>query len=466
VKPLSLRTTLTATYMGMLALLVTVLAIGFRVSLMRQLDDDATQALEEKARGLHGYLRFKDGVPVLVYDHADIEESTFVADATRYYQIYSAKDGRLVVQSPALEALGLHYTPGEVDEFRASTGVHDVQTDRGRLRLLSTIIAPSPDEQYIVQTGELLSRIDATLANFDRVLFWRTLVGLVISGIVGWLLARWALAPFSRLAASAQAIDITSLHQRLAVRGTNDELDIVANAFNRALERVDASVGEMRQFSAALAHELRTPLAILRGETELALRRASSADELRQQLANQIEEFDRLTRLINQILTLARAEAGEIALVEELVDLAALGASVVEQIEPVAGARSIGLKWHATESARVKGDAGWLERLLLILLDNAINYTPDGGSVSASIGKTGPLVVLSVKDTGIGIPSDALPHVFERFFQADSGRSRHTEGAGLGLTLAKWIATRHGGSISVISQQGQGSTFTVTLPAI
>ena len=144
-------------------------------------------------------------------------------------------------------------------ELRANAGPHDVQTDRGRLRLLTSVISPTPGEVYLVQVGELLTSVDATLAGFDRLLLWWILGGLALAAVVGRWLAGRALAPLSRLAVATQAIGIKNLDARLSVRGANDELDQVAQAFNHALARVELSVGEMRQFSAALAHELRTP---------------------------------------------------------------------------------------------------------------------------------------------------------------------------------------------------------------
>jgi heavy metal sensor kinase len=314
--------------------------------------------------------------------------------------------------------------------------------------------------------GELLDRADQTLAAFDRLLVWRTLEGLVVAALLGRWLAGRALAPLSRLAQATHAIGITNLGDRLPVRGADDELDQVAHSFNQALARVEHSVGEMRQFSAALAHELRTPLAILRGDAELALNPTLSSEELRQTLTGQLDEFDRLTRLINQILTLARAETGEIPIAREPIDVAALGLSVVDQIEPVAAARGIALTCVVDgDRICVTGDAGWLERLLLILLDNAIKFTPHGGRISLTLSRRDTDACIAIADTGIGIAPDALPHVFERFYRAESARTREGAGSGLGLALAKWIVERHHATIRVDSRPGHGSTFIVTLAA-
>jgi len=205
-----------------------------------------------------------------------------------------------------------------------------------------------------------------------------------------------------------------------------------------------------------------------------ALRSAAVTREMREAqlqimfekyLRRAIDECDRLTRLINQLRMLARAEAGEIAIASDLVDVAALAASVVEQIEPVAGARGIAISCADGQRIVARGDAGWLQRLLLILLDNAIKFTGEGGRIGVTFARANGLVRVAVTDTGTGIRPDALPHVFERFYRADRARSRKTSGAGLGLALAKWIVDRHHGTIAVESRPGEGSTFTVSLPA-
>ena len=238
----------------------------------------------------------------------------------------------------------------------------------------------------------------------------------------------------------------------------------MASAFNETLAHLEHAVGEMRQFSSALAHELRTPLAALRGEMELALLRPGSEREWRTSAASQIEEIDKLTRMVNQLLTLARAESGEIPLAHEAVDLGALAATVTEQLEPVAQAKDLTLDCVVRQPVTVKGDSGWLERLLLNLLDNAIKYTPSRGRISVGVSRENDQARVDVSDTGPGIRADALPRIFERFYRVDPARSSAVEGAGLGLSLAKWIVDRHQGRIDVRSEPGKGSTFTIWLP--
>jgi heavy metal sensor kinase len=332
------------------------------------------------------------------------------------------------------------------------------------VRIANSAIRDRLGREYLVQVGVSLNTMDAALRRYRDLLLWLLPAALLVSVAVSWWLAAFALRPLTVLAADAREIDVRTLERRVPTRGVQDELEDVASAFNDTLGRLEHSVGEMRQFSAALAHELRTPLAALRGEIELALRQSSRNADEQSRLASQIEELDRLARLIDQILTLARAESGQIRLTFAPVDVGALAASLVEQLEPVAQARTIDLRCERNGTVMVKGDAGWLQRLLLNLLDNAIKFTREGGQVVLRVSHEAGRARIDVRDTGIGMPPDVMPHVFERFFQADPARSSVNDGAGVGLSLVKWIVDRHEGTISVNSRVGEGSTFTVRLP--
>jgi heavy metal sensor kinase len=287
---------------------------------------------------------------------------------------------------------------------------------------------------------------------------------LLVAVFAFWWLARFALLPLSAVAAVAAEIDVNTLDTRVPVRGVRDELDRVAEAFNQTLSRLARAVGEMRQFSTALAHELRTPLAGLRGQIELSLRSPGISAGQRDRFVSQMEEIDRLTRLIDRVLTLARAESGQVQLTFAPVDLGALAESLVGQLQPMSEARSIDLSCEAAGAVVVDGDAGWLERMLLNLLDNALKYTGPHGRIEVRVSRTRDAARVDVRDTGVGLSPGDAARVFEKFFRADPARSSETEGAGLGLSLVDWIAARHGGSVTVSSRLGEGSTFTVTLP--
>jgi len=462
--PLRARLAVSATVV--FAVLIGALAVASYTVLARQLDADASARLAELTEGLHGYLRFHDDVPSVEFDASDGDQVSFVQEATRYYQIYEAGSGRLLFQSSALAPLGLRMTPERVRGSMASLRPFDVATDYGRLRVSNSLVPGAGATTYLLQVGVTLAPNDAALRRYRDLLLLGVPACLIVAGAGSWWLSAFALAPLIRLAGAAREIDVRTLERRLPIRGVDDELEDVTRAFNGVLERLDHAVGEMRQFSAALAHELRTPLAALRGEIELALGRLGTGDANRDHLASQIEEIDRLKRLIEQILTLARAEAGQIPLTFAALDAGELAAALVEQLEPVAQARGIALTCECAPGAVVRGDGEWLRRLLINLLDNALKFTHEGGRVSVRVAPVGDRVTIAVRDTGVGIASADRPHVFERFFRADPSRSSSTEGTGLGLSLVQWIVERHGGSVGLESEVGSGTTFTVTLPGI
>jgi heavy metal sensor kinase len=463
---LSLRARLTVFYAAVFgALALTMSMVAYRV-LAQQLDADASTALLRLTTGLHGYLRFDNGEePTIQYDESDSDQAAFVQDATRYYQIYDASTGALLVQSDAMEPLGLRFTPDEVRAFRDRLGFHDVETDYGHIRISNSLITPSPNHTYLLQVGAPLEPMDAALSRFFQLLIWTVPASVILMVFAGRWMAGLALEPLSRLAEDTRGIGVADLQRRLPIHDTHDQLDEVAHAFNEVLARLEKTVGEMRQFSAALAHELRTPLTALRGEIEMSLLRSPSSDEHRTSLISQLEEIDRLKRLIDQLLTLARAEAGEIPLKQERVDLSALTTSVIDQLEPIAVSKAITLHGDVSASIVVEhSDAEWLRRLLLNLLDNALKFTPEGGDVHVRLIERHGIAALEVGDSGPGMATPVADRVFEPFYRADESRSVRTEGAGLGLSLVKWIVERHRGHIEVRSEPGRGSTFTVELP--
>jgi len=361
--------------------------------------------------------------------------------------------------------LGLGLAPEEVKRLSQGKGQRftQVETSQGRL-LFHNYVVREGRRVYLVQVGTSLAPEEAALNELRWTMLWLLPAGVLLAGLGGWWMARKALEPVEVLTAAARNIGISRLDRRLPLAGTGDELDRLADTFNQVFSRLQRAVEQMKQFTASISHELRTPLTALRGEAEVTLLRGQTADDYRQALASQLEEFDKLTQMINQMMVLARAEAGEIQLARQPVQLGALLRSLVEQMEPVAAAKQVSMSVLCVDEIEVAGDAQWLERVILNLLDNAIKFTPAGGRVEAAVRRDGGLARLDVRDTGIGIPLEAQPHVFDRFYRADLSRSKQVDGAGLGLSLVQWIAEQHQGSVEVASQLGEGSCFTVRLP--
>jgi heavy metal sensor kinase len=289
---------------------------------------------------------------------------------------------------------------------------------------------------------------------------------LFLAGGGGWLLARRALQPVDRMAEAARRISTENLAERLADSGVGDELSRLAQTLNEMLGRLENSFRQVRQFSADASHELQTPLTILKGEIEVALRSPRSLEEYQRILKSALEEIDRLAGLAEGLLHLSRADAGVLRMDRRTVDLARLVEEVYEQGKVLAGARAITLSLGRIEPVSVQGDDERLKRVLLNLVDNGVKYTPAGGHVTLSLERTGEEAYLKVEDTGIGLSTEEQDRVFERFYRSAEARSSGEGGAGLGLCIARSIVEAHGGRIEVKSSPGLGCTFTVILPAL
>jgi heavy metal sensor kinase len=288
--------------------------------------------------------------------------------------------------------------------------------------------------------------------------------GLLLAGGGGWLLARRALKPVDRMTRTAQRISGEHLNERLQETDSDDELDRLAKTLNDMLGRLDGAFHQMRQFSADASHELQTPLTILKGELEVALRLQRSPEEYQRVLKSGLEEIDRINHLVEGLLLLARADAGVLRLDLRPVELKTLLQEICEQMRVVADNHAISLHSSLLESVSVRGDREHLRRLLLNLVDNAIKYTPAGGSATLSLQSENEWASLMISDTGIGLSKEEQQRIFSRFHRATETRSRDERGVGLGLSIARSIVEAHGGRIDVESAPGQGSTFTVHLP--
>jgi heavy metal sensor kinase len=309
-----------------------------------------------------------------------------------------------------------------------------------------------------------LDSVAASLSEMRRVLWLAMplLVGLAALG--GYCLVSRGLAPVGWMAEQARQISGASLHKRLEIGHAAEEIEILSASFNELLARLDQSFESMRRFVADASHELRTPLSIIRGEAEVALSHERSPAEYQASLGIVLDEGRRLSRLVDDLLNLARADAGHVQLRVEEFYFNDLLAECCRSVQPLASARSIALECRAGGDAPFRGDQGLLRRLLVNLLDNAIRYTPHGGKVMATLDAQGPQLRVAISDTGSGIAPEAAAHVFDRFYRADKGRSREDGGFGLGLAIVKWIAESHNGEVELTSQPGEGATFTVTLP--
>ena len=278
-------------------------------------------------------------------------------------------------------------------------------------------------------------------------------------------MSRRALAPVDAIARTAQDIGEQNLSGRLAVPPTGDELQRLTETLNGMLNRLEGAFKRVTQFTGDASHELRTPLSIMRTRAEIVLRRPRSETEYRGAFAQILNDLESTTDLIGKLMLLARADSGAEALQFIPVDLTDTVREVSRQGRALAQSQPINYQEQIAEDPIiVEGDAHALQRLFLILIDNAVKYTPTEGQITASLTKTTNFVVAEIRDTGTGIGEADLPHIFERFYRADKARSRELGGAGLGLSIGRWIAEAHRGTIEVESTAGQGSVFRVRLP--
>ncbi len=316
----------------------------------------------------------------------------------------------------------------------------------------------------LVQVGMSQENMYKTRRRFLLIMAAVLPFGLLLASGGGWLLARRALKPVDRMTKAARRISGEHLDERLKETGSGDELDRLARTLNDMLSRLDDAFHQMRQFSADASHELQTPLTILKGEMEVALRSPRSPEEYQRVLKSGLEEIDRISHLVEGLLLLARADAGVLRLDLGPVELKELLREIHEQVKVLADDRFISFRLSSPETVSVRGDREHLRRLLLNLVDNAIKYTPAGGSVTLSLHSEKDWVSLRISDTGIGLSIDEQQRIFSRFHRATETRSRDEKGVGLGLSIARSIAEAHGGGIQVESAPGQGSIFTVLLP--
>ena len=317
---------------------------------------------------------------------------------------------------------------------------------------------------YAAVAAESLDAIDADLAAIRRAMFLAFPLILAIAGAGGYWFATRGMAPLDAMAAQARRITGSNLDARLEIGEAAEELTALADSFNELLGRLDQSFDHMRRFVADASHELRTPVAVIRGEADVTLAKERSAGEYKESLAIILDESRRLSRLVDDLLNLARADAGRVTLQAQDFYWNDLLSDCCRSVQSLAGAREIDLECQCAADTPFTGDEELLRRMTLNLLDNAIRYTPPGGKVLAELEAHVDGVRIRISDTGIGIGADAAAHVFERFFRADKARSRGNGGFGLGLAIVKWIAESHRGAVELASRPGAGSTFTVTLP--
>ena len=329
---------------------------------------------------------------------------------------------------------------------------------REKVRILYAAISP----RIILQVGVAMESYSHFLDALRRIFIATMSFLVVLAAGVGWFMARRAVSGIEAVTRTAQKISGGTLEERVPVKASGDEIDQLALTFNQMLDRIQALLKEIKQMSDNIAHDLRSPLARIRGAAEVTLASGKTLGEFEGMAASTIEECDRLLDMINTMLMISKTESGVEKIPSADVDLTGIVRQACELFGPTSEDKKVTVRCNRPDGIHLNGNTPMIQRMFSNLLDNAIKYTPPGGMVDINVSGSQSQVVVAVKDTGVGISAHDLPHIYERFYRCDQSRSQ--AGIGLGLSLARAIARAHGGDITVVSTPNEGSTFTVTLP--
>jgi two-component system OmpR family sensor kinase len=477
----SMRAQLTLWYTGVLALVLVIFAVSTYLYLARATRERTDQSLVDTAHYLVSNFKAET-------EDENLSGAEAALEVTRDFQFSDRQavilddSGRMLAASPApFTAQVKNNWPQAEILPQSMTGLLEESRQRGRgfatlpnqsaaIRAYAASIK-SKGNSYTLIIAQSLDEQNRALEQARRSFYIAVPLALILASLGGYLLARKSLAPVVAMGARAARIGASNLGERLPVINERSEIGRLAQIFNALLARLDLSFEQQRRFMADASHELRTPVAIVCGESEVALSQSlRSAEEYRVSLSIMHDEGRRLTRIVEDLFMLARADAGQYQpdfkpfYIDETVG------ECVRALRSLAAKQ--GQEFHYTapqDEMLFRGDEGLVRRMVLNLLDNAIKYTPRGGRIHVELERQESNYRIIISDTGAGIPPEAQQHIFERFYRVDKARSRNGidkgSGAGLGLSIAAWIAELHGGSIALTSSSLRGSTFIISLPA-
>ncbi len=428
-----------------------------RASAFHTIDEE----LEDRIRGVEKFMQLQIAAlsPVEIRD--EFREHSVLGPGGDLFQVCNEK-GEWLYRSAVLEN---RQVPIRLPNQLGDQPLYENLTVQDTPIRFATGRVVVNDHPYTIQVAAPLKEFYEALERFRLILWFSAPLLLIGAGSGGYLISRRALKPVDQITQAAESISISNLSDRLAVPKTSDELQRLSETLNRMLARLDTSVQKISQLTADASHELRAPVSLIRTTAELAVHGGRTNTEYHEDMVQILAEAERTSRLIDSLLLLARADAGGSELQHELMDVTTCLREAVEQGRSLAAAKRTELTAELDSApVVVSGDSEALRRLLFILIDNAIKYTPEGGRAQVRLEVLDGQAAIKVTDSGIGISKSDLPHIFDRFWRADKVRSRGMGGAGLGLSIARWIVEQHRGSIEVQSQLRKGTTITVKIP--
>lgn len=466
----TLRFRLASTFLLLLTLVLVIVGIVGTTTLNSILDNQSEEVLHEQLGSLRGWIHFDEtGEPYWFVDPSDPEE---VAQVSRLQAVFVIADdqGRVDKGSSDPTVSKLFDRNTIVSELAEMERTHEpvikiiTGTDKVPYEVLASIMTDADHHRrWYVAEGRSLARDRLLLWRFEQIFFIFLPIVLVACALVSWYSAGRALRALQSVEKAAQDITGSNLGLQIPKRGADDELDRLIGSFNEMSGRLKASFEQIRRFSTDVSHELRTPLTAIQGQLEVALFTATRKEQLQEAIENALQDVERLSNLVRALLLLSQSETGQIPMNKSIADLNELLKDLVDQFQIPAEAHSVKLTCTGQGAVLCEADRMQIERVITNLLSNAIKYTPSGGWVRAGVEAAGSNVRLVVEDSGVGIPKDHLPHVFDRFYRVPDPNPE--KGLGLGLSFVAAIVKAHGGEIQVQTDVGKGSRFEITLPA-
>jgi len=444
-----------------------------RQTLKNSLDSQAHEDLDNKWGTVKGYLRIEsDTDRSWIFDPRDPDENNIRAGIQKVYMIADA-NGVVLEGSPDYKALGFDkpaYVRQVLSTPAASQPVWQTKRDPSGVHYLirsSYTLNENGNQKFYVAIGNSLGQNDKLLSGFTWLSIALIPLLVVVGMVTGWVVAGRALQPVMDIARAAQRISGSNLSLRIPERKVADELEYLVETFNDMISRLEQSFIQIRQFSTDVSHELRTPITIVRGQLEVALFTAQTAEQYRDAIVVAMGDVERLSQIVRALLLLSQAETGQVVLQLQPLDLCETARNITEQFEIPAEGADVDIAFRGGPgNCTGEFDRVQIERMLSNLISNAVKFTPAGGEVRVSVGRAGDHAEIVVEDTGQGIASEHLPHIFDRFYRV-RGMEEHAspeKGLGLGLSFVNWIVRAHSGTIDVRSAPGKGTVFTVCLP--
>ena len=429
---------------------------AMRASLYHAIDDE----LRDRVRGVTSFMDQQIQSLSVPEIRDEFREHSVLGPGGDLFQVCD-EQGQWLYRSVPLENENV---PIEAPDKLSQPRFESARLQGRLLRFYSQRIAVH-GKRYTVQVAALMDEGFEALDRFRLMLLFAAPLLLLAASVGAYWLSSRALAPLDEISRTARRISIENLTDRLEVPQTGDQLQRLSETLNAAFSRLEASVRRMKQFTADASHELRAPISLIRTTAEVAVQRDRAAGEYREALTEILEESERTSQVVDSLMLLARADSGKETLDYLSSDACTVVRGAIEQGEKLARTQGLTFTWSVPAAPIwIRADADALRRALLILIDNAVKYTPEGGAVKVGLTVRDGFAVASVSDTGLGIAKPDLAHVFDRFWRADKARSREKGGAGLGLSIAKWLVEAHRGSIDVESEPGKGSVFYLKIP--